>query len=434
MRKLPLLACIAGSGLMLVAATGSAQDIDDRRYMYAGGVYVLQDDRVGEADGGSGGTFGYGMPIAGTNFDVEFDFTFNSLKTETADDRDFQRSGLANVFYHFSRSNSGADWLLNFSPYLVGGIGLVQEDLADDNENAMTVEAGAGLRKILNRHGVAVRTDIRLAEVFNNSLANAGRGDSFTDLRFNVGVTIPLTARRSPDSDGDGVPDATDRCPNTAAGLRVDFNGCEGDSDYDGVANSLDRCPRTPRGVPVDARGCSDDSDSDGVLDGFDECPNTPAGSTVNASGCARVTDTDGDGVTDAADACPATAKGVKVDAKGCAIAQTVVLEGVNFETGSDVLTPNAKTVLDQQIAALKGQPSMLVEVGGHTDNRGAEAFNFALSVKRAEAVRDYLVKGGVAADRLTARGYGEAKPRASNDTAEGRQQNRRVELKVTGQ
>ena len=434
MRKLPLLACIAGSGLMLVAATTNAQQNDDRRYLYAGGVYVLQDDRIGDADGGSGGTFGYGMPIVGTNFDVELDFTFNSLKTETDDDRDFQRSGLANVFYHFGRYNSGISWLLNSTPYLVGGIGLVQEDLADDSENAVTVEAGAGLRHVLNNHGVAVRGDVRLAEVFNNSLVGSGRDDSFTDLRFNLGVTIPLSSRRSPDSDGDGVPDATDRCPNTAAGLRVDFNGCEGDNDYDGVANSLDRCPRTPRGVPVDERGCSDDSDSDGVLDGFDECPNTPAGSTVNASGCARVSDSDGDGVTDSADACADTGAGVKVDAKGCAVAQTVVLEGVVFKTGSDELTPNAKLVLDDQVAALKGQPNMTVEIAGHTDNRGADAFNYALSVKRAESVRDYLVNGGVAGDRLTARGYGEVQPRASNDTAEGRQQNRRVELRVTGQ
>ena len=247
-------------------------------------------------------------------------------------------------------------------------------------------------------------------------------------------MTIPLSARRSPDADGDGVPDATDRCPNTAAGVRVDFNGCEGDNDYDGVSNSLDRCPRTPRGVPVDASGCSSDADSDGVLDGFDECPNTPPGSTVNASGCARISDSDGDGVVDSADACANTGKGVKVDGKGCAVAQTVVLEGVNFETGSDVLTASAKAVLDQQAAALKGQPGMAVIIGGHTDNRGAEAYNFNLSVQRAEAVRDYLIAQGIAGDRLTARGFGEAQPRASNDTAEGRQQNRRVELKVSGQ
>ena len=144
--------------------------------------------------------------------------------------------------------------------------------------------------------------------------------------------------------------------------------------------------------------------------------------------------DTDKDGVTDEADNCPDTGKGVKVDAAGCAVPQTVVLEGVVFETGSDVLTPNAKTVLDDQAAALKGQPNMTVEIAGHTDNRGAETYNFGLSVKRAEAVRDYLVDAGVSGDRLKARGYGESKPRASNDTAEGRQKNRRVELTVIGQ
>lgn len=433
MRNSLLRACVAGCGLGLFVASASAQQMDDRRYFYGGGVLVEQDDRVGEADGGFGGTFGYGIPVTDTNFDVEFDFTFNSLKTTTANDRDFQRSLLANVFYHFSRYNSNERWLLNFSPYLVGGLGLVQEDILDDSENAMTVEGGIGLRNTINNHGVAVRADIRLAQVFNGRVPG-NDSDPFTDVRVNLGLAVPLSSRRSPDADGDGVSDATDRCPNTAAGVRVGLNGCEGDNDYDGVPNSLDRCPRTPRGVPVAENGCSQDSDQDGVLDAYDECPNTPPNSTVNASGCARVRDTDNDGVTDEADNCPDTGKGVKVDAAGCAVAQTVVLEGVVFETGSDVLTPNAKTVLDDQVAALKGQPDMRVEIGGHTDNRGAETYNFGLSVQRAQAVKDYLVERGIDASRLTARGYGESAPRASNDTAEGRQQNRRVELKVIGQ
>lgn len=237
------------------------------------------------------------------------------------------------------------------------------------------------------------------------------------------------------DADNDGVLDSADRCPNTPAGVAVTSDGCPVDTDRDGVPDHLDRCPNTPAGVPVTAEGCPRDSDGDGVTDDKDRCPNTPAGTRVNAEGCPL--DSDGDGVPDNIDACPNTPPGTPVDARGCRRIfeegkANVVLEGVTFATGSSRLTPESNEILDRVAQALIENPEINVEVQGHTDNTGSVAANTRISQARAAAVRQYLISKGVAANRLTARGYGPSEPTASNDTPEGRQQNRRVELKRT--
>lgn len=110
------------------------------------------------------------------------------------------------------------------------------------------------------------------------------------------------------DSDGDGVPDKRDKCPNTPLGATVDINGCPSDSDRDGVYDGIDKCPNTPIGAVVDATGCPVDSDKDGVADGIDKCPNTPIGAKVDAVGCPI--DSDKDGVPDGIDKCPNTPPG----------------------------------------------------------------------------------------------------------------------------
>jgi outer membrane protein OmpA-like peptidoglycan-associated protein len=240
------------------------------------------------------------------------------------------------------------------------------------------------------------------------------------------------------DGDADGVPDGVDKCPDTPAGDKVDDTGCSlpKDADKDGVLDTVDQCLDTPAGDKVDAKGCSlpKDADGDGVLDDVDQCKDTPAGDKVDAKGCSLPKDADGDGVTDDKDRCPSTPAGVKVDAEGCQVLfeptrKTLILEGVNFETGKSELTSESQAILDGVAESLVANDEIKVQVGGHTDNTGSAAVNKRLSAARAAAVRVYLISKGVAAVRLTAVGFGPSKPIASNKTAAGRAQNRRVEL-----
>jgi outer membrane protein OmpA-like peptidoglycan-associated protein len=235
------------------------------------------------------------------------------------------------------------------------------------------------------------------------------------------------------DADGDGVPDSRDSCGSTPAGVAVDATGCRSDTDGDGVSDAVDRCSATPAGAAVDATGCALDSDGDGVPDHADSCAGTRAGATVGTTGCAS--DTDRDGVPDGIDRCSATRTGTPVDLVGCPVlfaegVETVVLEGVTFETSSTRLVPMANDILDIVVESLLGHPEVKVEVAGHTDSQGSHDGNVDLSHRRAEAVRAYLVSKGVAASRITAVGYGQDRPVADNATAAGRAQNRRVELR----
>jgi outer membrane protein OmpA-like peptidoglycan-associated protein len=241
------------------------------------------------------------------------------------------------------------------------------------------------------------------------------------------------------DADGDGVFDDADACADTPAGDRVDAKGCTlpKDADGDGVLDAADGCADTPKGDKVDEKGCTlpKDADGDGVTDDVDACADTPAGEQVDAKGCGPgQRDGDGDGVNDAADRCPSTPAGVEVDGEGCQVLfqptkKTLILEGVTFETGKSTLTPESETILNGVAESLVANDSIRVQVTGHTDNTGSLALNRRLSRARADAVRTYLISRGVAEDRLTARGFGPDQPIASNKTAEGRAQNRRVEL-----
>jgi OOP family OmpA-OmpF porin len=141
--------------------------------------------------------------------------------------------------------------------------------------------------------------------------------------------------------------------------------------------------------------------------------------------------DSDGDGVIDARDKCPDTPRGVAVDQDGCPRRGAITLQGVTFEFDSATLTPESRPVLDEAAADLKRYPRLKVELQGHTDSRGADAYNMKLSAARANAVREYLISQGVPAEQLTSRGYGETQPVADNTTDEGRARNRRVDMHV---
>ncbi len=240
-----------------------------------------------------------------------------------------------------------------------------------------------------------------------------------------------------PDSDGDGVADHIDQCPDTPKGVEVDAVGCPIDSDGDGVPDYLDKCPGTPKGVEVDAKGCPIDSDADGVPDYLDKCPGTPGGTKVDTKGCP--VDSDGDGVPDSLDKCPGTPRGVPVDDTGCPIAgievagdEWSVRGQVLFDLNRATIKPEAAEVLLRVANFLKKNQQYTVEIQGNTDSTGALAWNMKLSEMRADAVKQFLVTDGVTADRLTTKGFGPNEPLAPNNTAEGRARNRRVDFKPT--
>jgi len=276
-------------------------------------------------------------------------------------------------------------------------------------------------------------------------------------LQFSAGLTANLG--KSKDTDGDGVPDRKDKCPDTPAGVKVDANGCPLDRDGDGVADYLDKCPDV-KGLAA-LQGCPD-ADGDGVADNDDKCPNTPAGVKVDATGCPL--DTDGDGVADYLDKCPNTPVGVKVDATGCPLdrdgdgvpdyqdkcpdragpasnkgcpemkAETkkVLNEAtkyIQFDFNKSTLKVSSYPKLEQMVKIMNEYPDYSLSIAGHTDSKGDDNYNLRLSYERAASARKYMLSKGIPAERIESRGYGETKPVGDNKTAAGQALNRRVDF-----
>jgi len=166
---------------------------------------------------------------------------------------------------------------------------------------------------------------------------------------------------------------------------------------------------------------------------GKEEAPSAPAAPAPAPAPAAPPAnpDLDGDGVLNEKDKCPNTRPGAVVDLDGCEVEAVISLEGVHFDFDKATLRPEAIVILDKAVGLLKSQQRVVVEVAGHTDSVGSEQYNMGLSDRRANSVKDYLISQGITATRLTARGYGESQPVASNDTDAGRALNRRVELIV---
>lgn len=224
-----------------------------------------------------------------------------------------------------------------------------------------------------------------------------------------------------PDTDKDGVIDSKDACP-TVYGT---INGCP-DSDGDGIIDKNDACPK----VKGTLAGCPD-ADKDGIKDSADECPYVAGPKATK--GCP---DTDGDGIVDKNDKCP-TEAGIAKN-KGCPEVDeettSVLIEalkGVQFESGKDVIRVSSYPVLNKVVNVMTKHPEFGLKISGHTDSQGNDDLNLDLSKRRAHAVETYLINNGVEADRLNADGYGETVPVADNGTAAGRAKNRRVEFDI---
>ena len=228
-----------------------------------------------------------------------------------------------------------------------------------------------------------------------------------------------------PDADGDGIADKDDKCPNEA-GVAA-FNGCP-DTDGDGVADPEDGCPTTPGLVRFN--GCPD-SDGDGIADKDDDCPNVVGLAALN--GCP---DTDGDGVKDGIDKCPTSPGPASND--GCPEIKDDVkkklefaMRAVQFDTGKSTLKSSSTSVMNEIVAIMNEYSDYSMKISGHTDSVGSSESNQKLSESRAKTCYDFLVANGIASSRLSYAGYGEERPIASNDTRAGQEKNRRTEFEM---
>ena len=211
------------------------------------------------------------------------------------------------------------------------------------------------------------------------------------------------------------------------------------DSDGDGITDEMDKCPAVTGvskhfGCPVP------DADKDGINDDDDKCPNQPG--VARYEGC-LTPDTDGDGVNDEKDKCPTVAglqgnSGCPVKDEPMAIITEEIKQEVNraaknifFEKGKATLLKKSFGSLAEVVKILKENESLRLDIEGHTDNTGVAKTNLKLSKSRANAVLNNLVKNGIDKERLSAKGFGMLKPVATNKTAAGRAQNRRVVMSV---
>lgn len=351
------------------------------------------------------------------------------------------------LFYNLTKDSA-------FVPYVAAGAGIMEwSQQGYDNDTDTLFNYGFGVKYFMTDN-IALRADVRHLitndELQSNMLYTVGfvfafGGEEEKAVEPVAPVEEPeeepvavqeeekpveAEAVAEVDSDGDGIVDSLDKCADTPSGIKVDENGCPADSDGDGVTDDKDNCPGTPAGAKVTSDGCPYDTDGDGVIDDKDKCPNTPKGTKVDGYGCPVVEkpvvkDSDNDGVADDKDKCKDTPAGANVNAHGC-----WVVKDLYFKTGKSVIMEDSKKNVDEVIVVMQKNPDMKIEVQGYTDNKGSVKMNQKLSEKRAKAVMDYMVSKGVAKNRITAKGYGVDNPVDTNDTEEGRANNRRVELK----
>lgn len=372
-----------------------------------------------------------------------------------------------------------------FAPFLKGGVGMNWHEVTL-REGTDTISSwrtngyaplGAGINFRLNK----IAADIVIQSVYNFGI------DAPSFIRHSIGLNLNFAKRnvvdlplnKSKDRDQDGIADQVDACPDVF-GLAV-AKGCP-DSDGDGITDAEDRCPTTPGYANL--IGCVD-SDYDGIVDPDDECPNV-YGEELNGCPTPKPADSDGDGIADDRDACPYvkgyfTAKGCpdrdgdgiqdandscpdeygSPEHKGCpAPAKVITRPAVTTATATSTTTstnyytddicakaaseklgpvyftvnnptPTAESMekLERAIEIMNRCSDVNMVITGHTDSDASDSYNQTLSQKRAESVRQYLIKKGLAGNRLKTKGMGESQPISPNTSESGKAKNRRVEF-----
>lgn len=315
-----------------------------------------------------------------------------------------------------------------FSPFLTTGVGVGYYT----GEFGAYIPAGVGLQANFNSE-----TYVFLQAQYRFTLTK----DDLKDHLFyslgvaqSIGTPKPKVVPPPPppvilDRDNDGVPDDTDKCPDTP-GL-ASLMGCP-DKDGDGIADGDDKCPDVA-GI-AKYQGCPiPDTDGDGINDEVDKCPTVKG--IARYQGC-PIPDTDNDGVNDEMDKCPtrpgpASNQGCPEIAKEVIEKVSLAAKNVFYATGSYKLLSKSFASLNQVADLMKADASLMLDIDGHTDAVGSDESNQVLSENRANSVKEYLISKGIDASRLIATGYGETKPVADNDTAAGRAKNRRTEMTV---
>jgi len=360
------LSCVAGGAL--------AADYDDRWMLSPSLIFTATDGNKNlESD------FGLGLGLGKfLNEKWSLDFELDTASFDAEDTGgSVSQTGLGLMArYHFNGGSS-------MRPFLGMGAGYLDHNGSGaargvDSSDFM-LNLSAGIRKSMTER-VSFISEVKYRLDTDDY---TGTASSYDDYLFSMGLNIALGA-------------ATKAMP----AAEIVEPAPQLDSDGDGVSDLKDRCPNTPAGMTVDAYGCHDgDDDNDGVKNSMDKCPNTRIGAVV--------------------------------DADGCEVQVVIELQGVYFDTDKATLKSESIVILDAAVATLGTHGTIAVEVGGHTDSRASEAYNQDLSERRAKVVYDYLVDHGIAADRMTWKGFGELSPIATNDTAEGKAQNRRTELLI---
>lgn len=433
--------------VLFILGTGYAQNADSKWAIGLGpGVYYNLNK--GELDG-----FAHEFYISrylGPSFDLRLNSNGGYTKIGGSTGIDFQNVYL-NLRYKLYNGYIFSETAA-VQPYLYGGGGMIW----DNSEKGFAFNAGLGFK-----FPVSTNTSLFIEAGYVSGVEGT-RGawveekDAFIqvtqkdDLMKLTGI-VEFAFGKAKDSDGDGVPDKKDKCPDTPPGVAVDENGCPLDRDGDGVPDYKDDCPDQPGdpkfngcpdtdgdGIPdkdddcptvaglAKFKGCPD-TDEDGVPDPKDKCPNTPKGCPVDANGCPL--DSDGDGVIDCQDKCPSVAG--PASNNGCPEWTDLVVPTIYFDLNKSTLKPEGKAELDKLVQTLVASKEFNIVIGGHACDLGTDKYNMKLSEKRAQEVVKYLLSKGVNNAYVGSNNYGESKPAVSNTTEDNRKKNRRVEFEV---
>ena len=379
----------------------------------------------------------------GAGFSAEVDGSLNKIKkgfNGVSQDESFWNANLQAKYALRRLFTTESGW---FDPYLkLGGGYTSYKSEYSEKDGAVKLLAGGGINFWFTDHlGVNLQTGYHHGfqkngtDYFQHSagiVIKFGAKDTDKDGIPDKDDACPDVAgpkefNGCPDTDGDGIPDKDDACPDVA-GLK-EFNGCP-DTDGDGIADKDDACPEVA-GLK-EFNGCPD-TDGDGVPDKDDKCPDV-AGPAENG-GCPWP-DTDGDGVLDKDDQCvneagPASNNGCPEPNDDDQKRLNQYAKTILFDTGKATIKFQSAEVLNQIINVLKKFPKSRFRIEGYTDSTGNKQRNITLSQNRADAVKIYLIQGGIDQSRLESKGYGPENPIASNKTRKGRELNRRVEINL---